>query len=125
MAIQYTPVTLEEIRSFILRAFRALRPTQAYARDGDICYDLHLSEGISVRVNTSVSRGREQAKGKGQDAIRVMLFNFSTGFPTRAGEDWPIVKRTQNWRDNLRERIEDEIETYHAREEHWESYVRL
>lgn len=123
MAAQYTPVTLKEMDQFLRRAFRAMDPTTG-VKYGEIYYDLSVEEGSSVvvRVYTSIGERGEQAAGLGADAIRIGLFS-KAGRPLKAGK-LPIVKRTQNWRDNLRERISDEVEDYHDKEAYWESRAR-
>ena len=113
-AIQFTEVTLEDMDKFLRRAFRAMQPQTGTSR-GEMYYDLELSEKVVVRVYTSISAGRNQAADVGADAIRVGLYQ-KPNKPLRGGK-WPIVKRTQNWRDNLKERIEDWIEAYHDHEE--------
>ena len=64
-------------------------------------------ERVAIKVFTSIRHGSEQAAGVGDDAIRVGLYR--DGRPLKSGK-WPIVKRTQGWKDNLRERVEDMME---------------
>lgn len=118
-AIVFTPISQEEMALFITRAFRALTPRSGF-KNGEIYYDLTVEEGqpVVIRVYTSISPSGMSAS-RGADAIRVGLFSTS-GRPLKAGK-LPIVKRTQNWRDNLRRLIEDEIEDYHDKEDYWNS----
>jgi hypothetical protein len=117
-AATFTEISLDEIRKYMKRAFHSLSPTDGFYK-GEITVELHLSDKVAVRVLTSVHRGREQAAGVGSDAIRIQLISTKLDRPLKAGKA-PIVKRTQNWKDNLRERIEDEIESYYEREGYWE-----
>jgi hypothetical protein len=115
MAATYTPITLEEIDQFLKRAFRTMRPKLVNYK-GEAAYELSLSDIVKIRVATSVGFGGASAAGKGEDAIRVGLFSTKTDRWLRMGKQ-PIVKRTQGWRDSLRERIEDAMEEYY---DQWE-----
>lgn len=117
MAAQFTPVTLEEMTAFLKRGFRALKP-KVGANRGEIYFDLFLSEKAGIRVWTSIAAGREQGASSGQDAIRIQFYNFGQNRPLIPGKA-PIVKRTQNWRDSLKDRIEDYIELFDDKEEYW------
>lgn len=119
MAAQYTKITLEEMAAFLKRGFRALKPKMS-ANRGEIVFDLYLSEKAGIRVWTSIAAGREEGAGLGEDAIRIQFYNFGQNRPLIPGKA-PIVKRTQNWRDSLKDRIEDYIELYDDKEGYWES----
>lgn len=107
MAAEYTEVSLDDMRTFLKRAFHALEPQREENIRGELAISLPLSERVSVKVFTSIRHGAEQAAGVGADAIRVGLYR--DGRPLKSGK-WPIVKRTQGWKDNLRERVEDMME---------------
>ena len=107
MAAQFTDISLDEMRTFLKRAFHALEPQREENVRGEVVINLPLSERVMIKVFTSISAGREQAAGVGADAIRVGLYR--DGRPLKSGK-WPIVKRTQGWKDNLRERVEDMME---------------
>ena len=111
----YTEVTLPEMETFLGRAFHALHPKKSAIR-GEVVFDLHLSNVAGIRVWTSIPEHGTSGAGVGADAIRVQLYSFSKGKPLMPGKA-PIVKRTQGWRDNLRERVEDFLEAYDSREE--------
>lgn len=119
MAAQFTEVTLEDMDRFLKRGFRMMRPKPATER-GEVHYDLSLSDAVVIRVWTSIGTGREQGASVGEDAIRVQLFSRVTKRPLMKGKA-PIVKRTQGWRNNLQDRIEDYVETYESKEDYWES----
>lgn len=120
MAATYTVVTLEEMERFLRRAYRALKPTKAIV-NREVVFDLHLDSTIGVRVWTSIGASGGQGADVGEDAIRIQYFHFGRGKPLTAGKA-PIVKRTQNWRDSLTDRIEDVMERYSSedavRDEH-------
>jgi len=119
MAATYTEITLPEIEKYLKRAFHSLRPTQNAAR-GEVYFDLNLSDKVAIRVWTSIHKGQQSAADVGADAIRIQLVTIKKDRPLKSGKA-PIVKRTQGWKDNLRERVEDEMEDYYDREEYWES----
>lgn len=118
MAAQFTQITLQEMDTYLKRAFRAMRPAPGLNR-GEVYYDLSLSDKVAIRVYTSIHRGQESAAGRGADAIRIGLVSKRLNRPLKSGK-MPIVKRTGGWKTNLQARIEDEIESYHDREEYWE-----
>jgi len=117
MAAQFTEVTLEEMDKFLRRSWRALRPKQGTERR-EVYYDLSVSPHVVIRVWTSIGVGREVGADIGSDAIRIQLLSRK-GFSLTKGKS-PIVKRTQGWRNNLQERVEDYLELYDDREEYFE-----
>jgi hypothetical protein len=119
MAATYTEVTLSEMETYIHRAFHALHPRKSAIR-GEVVLDLFLSQNAGVRVWTSISERGTSGAGVGEDAIRVQLYSFAKGKPLKPGKA-PIVKRTQGWRDSLRERIEDCMEDYDFKQDDIES----
>lgn len=119
MAAQFTEVTLEDMTRFLNRGWRTLRPKQ-FTERGEVYFDLTLSQNVAIRVWTSIGSGRDSGASVGEDAIRVQFFSTKTRRPLMKGKA-PIVKRTQGWRNNLQDRIEDLIETYEDREGYWET----
>lgn len=119
MAATFTEISLEEMEKFLKRGFRILRPKKSTER-GEIYFDLSLSPNVVVRVWTSIGASNSSAADAGADAIRVQLMSAKTRRPLMKGKA-PIVKRTQGWKANLQERIEDLIETYEDKDEYWES----
>jgi len=124
MAAQYTQVSLDDMLAYLKRGFRALRPASHNLR-GEVVVDLALNDAltIGIRVWTSIPSGGSHGVDVGADAIRVQFYNFAKQRPMLTGKA-PIVKRTQGWRDNLKDRIEDIIEMYDEKEEYWESRVQ-
>lgn len=118
-AATYTVVSAEDMHKFLTRAFRAMNPQKGINR-GELYYDLSLSPKVGVRVWTSIQTGAASGADVGEDAIRIQLYSLTGKRPLKSGKA-PIVKRTQGWRDNLQDRIEDEIESYHEKEDYWES----
>lgn len=119
MAATYTPISIEEMDKFIRRAFRALKPEQSVVR-GEVVYDLFLTPIYGVRVWTSISPHSDTAADVGADAIRVQYYHMQRNHPLQRGKA-PIVKRTQGWRDNLKDRIEDCVELFEQREAEFEA----
>lgn len=124
MSAVYTQISMTEMETFLKRGFRALNPKRANVR-GELAFDLTLNEAktVAIRVMTSIPQGQEYAASQGADAIRVGFYNLTHNRPLVTGS-FPIVKRTQGWRDNLKDRIEDYIELYDSKEEYWESRTR-
>ena len=120
MAATYTPVSFEEIETYLKRAFRVLKPQLRVDR-GEKYFWLQLikddgnpSQAAGIRVWTSVSARGEMGADVGKDAIRVQLYSTLKDRPLK--KKAPIVKRTQGWRDSLHDRIEDEMDDYDAHE---------
>jgi hypothetical protein len=113
----YVEVTLKEMETFLKRGFRALRPEQGLFK-GEITYDLSLSPSVAIRVYTSIRRSGFAA-GVGEDAIRVMFMGVKVDRPLVSGKA-PIVKRTNNWRNALQDKIEDYLELYEEKAEYWD-----
>ena len=121
MAAQFTEITLQDMETFLKRAFRVLKPTQGKQR-GEVVFDLFFTPQIGVRVFSSIGQDAYSASGVGTDAIRVLFYNYSKNRPMLTGKA-PIVKRTGGWRDNLKDRIEDIMEMFDDKEGYWESRV--
>jgi hypothetical protein len=121
MAARYVEVTLDEMDKILKRAFRILRPRKGENR-GEVYYDLKLGKYVGIRVWTSIRPRSGSGAGVGQDAIRVQLISLKDNGPLQKGKA-PIVKRTQNWRDNLKKRVEELIDKYEDNEEFWENWA--
>lgn len=119
MAATYTEVTLEDMEKFLKRGFRSMRPKQGVLRN-EYYYELSISGNVAIRVMTSIGRGSNSGADVGADAIRVQLMGVGTKRPLMTGKA-PIVKRTQGWRNNLQDRIEDLLEAYEEKPDYWES----
>ena len=117
-AATFTSISVADIRKFLSGAFHALDQWEDETTGGELTINLGLSDKVAIKVFTSVHAGREQAAGVGDDAIRVGLYRG--GRPLKSGK-WPIVKRTQGWKENLRERVEDMVEVYDEGEQVIES----
>jgi len=121
MAARYVEITQEEMEKFLKRAFRALRPTDGTNR-GEIYYDLKLGKHVGVRVWTSIRPHSGMGAGRGADAIRIQLISLKDDGPLEKGKA-PIVKRTQNWRDNVKKRVGELAEKFDDNEEFWENWA--
>lgn len=124
MAAEFTEVSLDDMEKFLKRSFRVLRPKRVTDR-GEVVYVLHLGKFVGVKILTSIRPGSGVGADVGQDAIRVGLISLKDGGPLERLKNgkFPIVKRTQNWRDSLKDRIEDCIETYEDKEDYWEQWA--
>jgi hypothetical protein len=125
MAVQFVGITQVEIEQFLNRAYRALRPRRDSER-GELFYDLNLSKAVVIRIWSSIPARSSSGEGAGigEDAIRIQLFSKVSKRPLKKGKS-PIVKRTQNWRDNLKARIGDATEEYEDKESYWEARATL
>lgn len=119
MAATFTPITLTDLKKSLKRSFSSM-PFKESADRGEIVLDLEITGNVGVRVFTSVGKGREDAAGHGEDAIRVLMWNLHKKRPIKQGKA-VAVKRTQNWRDTLRRRVEDVLEEYYDDEAGWEA----
>jgi len=117
MAAQYTEISGTEMETFLKRAFRALRPEKGL-QNKEIYYDLKLSPTVVIKVWTSI-RPWGASAGVGKDAIRVQFFGARVNRPLVSGKA-PIVKRTQNWRNLLQDKIEEYLELYEEKAEYWD-----
>lgn len=114
MAAQYTKFALEDIQKFLRRGFRAMRPRQG--EDREIYFDLKLSSKAFIRVWSSIYAGETTVRGKERRPMRVQFLSgtiLGKGRPLTRGKA-PIVKRTQNWRTSLQNRIQDYIELFNG-----------
>lgn len=119
MAATFTEITAEDMEKFLKRGFRALRPKKAL-KNGEVVYDLNLSENVAIRIYTTIRPNSGLGAGKGSDSIKILLWGPKTQRPLTAGKAAPIVKRTEGWRNSLQNRIEDMMELYEEKEPYWE-----
>lgn len=111
-------ITFEEFQKYVTRAFRAFRP-QHVVLDTQHAWILSLSPRIKVAIHSSIYASGMSAPS-GTQPIKVG-FMFAKGTtpgaalaPLHGKESWAIVKRTDNWRDNLEDRVNDCIEKYES-----------
>lgn len=112
VAANAVPVSLSDMDRVIRRAFRATNPKAEKSRWGEIVYTLTPDTDDPtnvIRVQTSIFEG-QQAREAGEDSIRITLMNTRTNRPI-AGKV-QRVHRVENWKDNLRKRIEEALETF-------------
>jgi len=124
MAAQYTEISLEEMETFLKRAFRILRPVQGVFQN-EYYYDLKVGDAVGIRVWTSVKTYSGVGARAGADLIKVQLVSLKDHKPLEGGkikrED--TIKRTQGWRDGLRDRVENFVEKYEDNDEFWENWA--
>jgi helicase len=113
MPAKYVSIPLDEIRSFLADQSALHDLTEAPnepTRDSEYAFNFVSKNGsgpkLGMRVYTSVSSRASEARGCGQDAIRVVIYDARTGKGLRK---FPHVKRVENWRRNLASRIEDAV----------------
>jgi len=119
MAAEFTQVSLEDMKKYLRRAFGSLPSKQSVQR-GETVFDLSITDNVGIRIYTSVGHDKDQAAGRGEDAIRVLMWNIAKNRPMKSGKA-VAVKRTQGWKDTLRRKIEDVLEEYYEKEESWEA----
>ena len=121
MAATYTPITLEEMETYLKRAFRILRPKQGSDR-GEIYFDLTLGKFVGIRVWTSIRPHSGVGAQVGTDVIRVGLISLKDHGGLEKGE-FAKLKRTQGWRDSIKKKIEALVEKYEDNDEFWENWA--
>ena len=117
-AATYVEVSLEDVEKLLKRSFHSMKPKRGQF-GGIYYYDLKLSDYVGIRVWSSVTVRGEMGRDVGESAIRVHLIKMKTGKPFDR-EKAPIVKRTQNWRTNLQDLVEETMEMYEGDEVKWE-----
>lgn len=119
MAAQYTPISQEEMEEFLKGlGFHGTPMNDLKDQAGQPLISPNVRELVygkraekdgvvfAIRVYTGIEPGAG-SRGVGKDAIRVEVFcKDSTGKTQRLGGS-KRVHRTQNWRKNLRQRIDN------------------
>jgi hypothetical protein len=104
----YTPVTITEMRDTLTKERGWVEGNANQLGTGEItfCRDLTSIPGAQIKVFSSIAAHKDYARGNGQDAIRVVCIR-------KVGAKWHgmvkthRVHRTQNWRGNLMNRIDE------------------
>lgn len=123
MAAQYTEITLEDMEKFLNRGFRSLRPRKGDFR-GEVTYTLHINRKVGIRIMTSIRERSESSARVGKDTIKAFLISLADGKGLEKKENrQTIVKRTQNWRKSLQDRIENLMEKYEEKAEFWDEWA--
>jgi hypothetical protein len=112
MPARYVQITLEEFDEFMEGLFfeRLDHRTLNYS---EYVYERQfLNVDAKIRIYSSISIYGEESRGKGRDAIRVVvLYKFPSEFRGpliwQAAKKQKRVHRVQNWRTNLDKRIEE------------------
>ena len=100
MPPQYTPISRTEIEQFFRDHDREWTPN----RSGDeLVFDYSLAFGYTLRVNTSFRYDGDTSRPSGSDAIRTFAFRDGGRGLVKS----MTTKRRQNWRKNLRNRIDE------------------
>ena len=107
MAATYTPVSLAEMVELLSPAKGWNEVTLDRVQEHVLDWRVHrFAETVVVRVYTSVRISDDAGRGCGKDAIRVCAVNLDTD---RGLVKAKRVHRVENWRINLRKRIESVI----------------
>jgi len=119
MAAQYTPISQDEMEQFLSTLGFYPKPMNTINDPGtgeplippnvqELVYGKRQNSNgmpFSIRVYTGINKYGGESREKGKDAIRVEVhYKDESGKPQRLGGS-KRVHRTQNWRDNLRQRI--------------------
>lgn len=127
MGDRYVEITREDMENFIKRSYRPYRPKEG--RTGDILtFTLRMGPNVGLRIHTSLSVGRTEVRGVGDDAIEVFLVSLKlTGRreylmnrSTLKKNGIVLVMRTKNWRSALDDRVDKLIDMYEDSPEYWE-----
>ncbi len=119
MAAQYTEVTLEDMKRTLKRRFRSYRPRQDVSK-GMYVFDLKIDDHVGIRIWTSITARRGVGKDVGESAIRIHLISLQQKKPLQSRKNKPtIVKRTQNWADNLERRVNELVLKYNDSADFW------
>lgn len=124
---RYVEITKDEMEKFIKNSYRPYRPKPG--RVGDmLTYTLRLGPNVGLKIHTSVTIGRTEARGLGDESIEVFLVSLKLAgrreyLMTRAtlkSKGIVLVMRTRNWRSALDDRVDKLIDIYEENEEYWE-----
>ena len=99
----FTTITFAEM-SDLLKAEKGWTISEQYAHEYVFEYAVPFWPGVVVKVFTSVNRHNNNSRGYAGDAIRVVAVDT---VQNRGIRKMPHVKRTQNWRQNLKDRVVD------------------
>jgi len=118
MVATYTEISKEDFEKFIKKIYRGYNPKELQ-KTNEYVYDLHLDENIVIRIYSSIY-GHGSSAGVGKDAIRCVLFGTKINKPLNKKAGDAIVKRTQNWRHALMDRVYSFIEEYHHKKDFYD-----
>lgn len=103
---RFVPVRLDEMLTLLAPLGFSREATEVAARANQEVLTAPLTGGVSVRVYTSVPAGEDEARGLGEDSIRVAVIG-PTGKP--AAKRLPYAARTVNWRLTLLKRLAEAV----------------
>jgi len=127
MADRYVEISKDEMEKFVMNSYRPYRPKPG--RIGNqLTYTLQVGPNVGVRIHTSLSIGREEVRGVGDDAIEVFLVSLKVKGKgeylmtkaTQKKHGIVLVMRTKNWRSALDDRVDKLIDIYEDSEDYWE-----
>lgn len=109
----YTPITLQEMRATLTEANLWKESTTRPGGAGEYVYERELVTvpGVVIKVFSSISDAAGGSRDAGLDAIRICAIQKMPNGGTRGLVKSVSVKRTQNWRTTLLERIKEIYQT--------------
>jgi len=103
--IGYAEITLDEFVDFIYKNYKKAEIIEP-KYSNEFTFDIHTtSPNVVVRVYSSILKTRGIARGVGEDAIRVVLYNTDVKRPIAPKQK--RVHRMSNWRIHLKSRIDN------------------
>jgi len=136
----YDSVTVEEFDRYVSRTFRGFIPGGLRKHRGKTGHQWHYdlwfnTEGtVGVRILSSITVGRESARGAGEGLIKLVpsLFQLKKGDFTETWA-WNKVyrefkrtksregaKRRQSWRNSLQAQVRKALEEYYEKDQWWD-----
>lgn len=122
MMAEYEKITLEQFDAFMeAQGFDRIDQDERkemhiqqgipFVDAGEHIYEMDIDQdyapGCRIRIYSSIAIRREEGRGKGTDAIRVVIVN---GDGKVCNNSFKRVHRTKNWRLNLLKRYEPVLE---------------
>ncbi len=130
---RYVEITKEEMEKFIKNSYRPYRPKPVQVGH-QLAFVLKLSNDVGIRVHTSLSYGRTEARGVGEDAIEVFLVSMHHGPNDRKSylmskatlrkNGVTFVMRTKSWRSALDDRVDKLIDIFEGNPEYWNNRAK-
>ncbi len=88
-------------------------------------YVVSLSERVAIEISSSMT-GRDDVVSKAQASMGVKLVSLINGFVlNKKAQEQSHVKRTTNWRDNLRKVFDRMLDAYRRSESFYEALAEI
>lgn len=121
MATTYVQLTREEFEAWL-----GTLGHRWHLKPGKVgIYVVELSERVAIEVASSMT-GRDDVVDRAQASMGVKLVSRITGFTlNKKAQEQSHVKRTINWRDNLRKVYDRMIDAYRRSESFYEALAEI